>query len=377
MMPGGRARTCSSHGAAGDSRRPYVERGLLLSVLMTAVAKKQAPVPVTQSSTQFRAIPRPNTNEQTNYDVGASEGADHRRERPAARGRIADAFEHRSAGQRHRGEHACARASFVGASADSVQPRVDAAFGAAPSTRVFTASATVVDSASPAGLGDADLFRAAFDECGRKGARGDRRARAARVGPGRPRACAALRSHVRSARVRSSSTRTTWRGPRSASSRLGATRRTVSWALSALVEDDFLASTVICNGKPLTMPIDGELPRLAPDRLRAMGAAKSVMAAPVTVGTEVRAMIELVDASGASVTIGAAVDYGRPRSSVAISKRRRSSSPRRTRPRPRPASPPAPRRARTRTRRAVVGCGRCGTWPCSAASTWGGTTSFP
>jgi len=78
---------------------------------------------------------------------------------------------------------------------------------------------------------------------------------------------------------------------------------------SALVEDDFLASTVICNGKPMTMPVEGQLPRLAPDRLRAMGASKSVVAAPVTVGTEVRAMIELVDANGASVTIGAAVDY--------------------------------------------------------------------
>jgi hypothetical protein len=66
---------------------------------------------------------------------------------------------------------------------------------------------------------------------------------------------------------------------------------------AALVEDDFVGSTVVANKKPMSMFIDGELPRIAPDRLRAMGAAKSLVASPAITNGEVVAMIEVVDAS--------------------------------------------------------------------------------
>jgi hypothetical protein len=72
---------------------------------------------------------------------------------------------------------------------------------------------------------------------------------------------------------------------------------------SALVEDDFVGSTVVANRKPMSMFIDGELPRIAPDRLRAMGAAKSLLAGPALANGEVVAMIEVVDATEANAAI--------------------------------------------------------------------------
>lgn len=69
---------------------------------------------------------------------------------------------------------------------------------------------------------------------------------------------------------------------------------------SALVEDDFVGSTVVANRRPMTMLVDGDLPRVAPERLRAMGAAKSLIASPAIGGGEVVAMIEVLDATEAN-----------------------------------------------------------------------------
>lgn len=72
---------------------------------------------------------------------------------------------------------------------------------------------------------------------------------------------------------------------------------------SALVEDDFVGSTVVANKKPMALYIDGELPRIAPERIRAMGAAKSLVASPAIAKAEVVAMIEVVDATEANAAV--------------------------------------------------------------------------
>jgi hypothetical protein len=72
---------------------------------------------------------------------------------------------------------------------------------------------------------------------------------------------------------------------------------------SALVEDDFVGSTVVANRKPMVMAIDGELPRIAPDRLRAMEAAKSLVATPALAKNDVVAMIEVIDATEANAAV--------------------------------------------------------------------------
>lgn len=72
---------------------------------------------------------------------------------------------------------------------------------------------------------------------------------------------------------------------------------------SALVEDDFVGSTVVANKKPMSMFIDGDLPRFAPERLRAMEATKSLVASPAIVKGEVVAMIEVVDAGEANAPV--------------------------------------------------------------------------
>jgi hypothetical protein len=72
---------------------------------------------------------------------------------------------------------------------------------------------------------------------------------------------------------------------------------------SALVEDDFVGATVVANQKPMSMSIDGDLPRIAPERLRAMGAAKSLLAAPAVSKNDVVAMIEVVDATEANPAV--------------------------------------------------------------------------
>lgn len=72
---------------------------------------------------------------------------------------------------------------------------------------------------------------------------------------------------------------------------------------SALVEDDFVGSTVVANKKPMSMTIDGELPRIAPDRIRAMQAKKSLVASPAIANGDVVAMIEIVDAVEANAAV--------------------------------------------------------------------------
>jgi hypothetical protein len=49
--------------------------------------------------------------------------------------------------------------------------------------------------------------------------------------------------------------------------------------------------------------IDGDLPRVAPERLRAVGAAKTLLATPAIANGEVVAMVEIVDASEANAAV--------------------------------------------------------------------------
>jgi hypothetical protein len=72
---------------------------------------------------------------------------------------------------------------------------------------------------------------------------------------------------------------------------------------SALVEDDFVGATVVANRKPMARFIDGDLPRVAPERLRAVGAAKTLLATPAIANGEVVAMVEIVDASEANAAV--------------------------------------------------------------------------
>lgn len=65
---------------------------------------------------------------------------------------------------------------------------------------------------------------------------------------------------------------------------------------SAASDDDLVASAVLCNGKPLTMRFDGELPRLAPERLTTIGAQRSLVAVPALSWGRCIAMIEVIDA---------------------------------------------------------------------------------
>lgn len=75
-------------------------------------------------------------------------------------------------------------------------------------------------------------------------------------------------------------------------------------------EDDFVASTAICNQKPLTMRFDGELPRLAPERLGILGAQRSLVAVPVLAWGRCVALLEIVDADEAVVErVGDAAAY--------------------------------------------------------------------
>lgn len=61
-------------------------------------------------------------------------------------------------------------------------------------------------------------------------------------------------------------------------------------------EDDIVASAVICNAKSITMRFDGELSRLAPKRLHAVGSPRIVVAAPAMSWGRCLAIIEVIDA---------------------------------------------------------------------------------
>lgn len=61
-------------------------------------------------------------------------------------------------------------------------------------------------------------------------------------------------------------------------------------------EDDFIGGAVLCNGKPVSMSFDGELPMLAPRRLKVIGVNRSVVAVPAMIWKRCVAIIEVVDA---------------------------------------------------------------------------------
>jgi hypothetical protein len=61
-------------------------------------------------------------------------------------------------------------------------------------------------------------------------------------------------------------------------------------------EDDIVASAVLCNGKSITLTFDGDLPRMAPKRLHAVGSPRKVVAAPAIAWGRCLAIIEVIDA---------------------------------------------------------------------------------
>lgn len=61
-------------------------------------------------------------------------------------------------------------------------------------------------------------------------------------------------------------------------------------------DDDLVAAAVICNQRSVTMKFDGELPRLAPKRLHAVGSPRTVVAAPAMSWGRCLAIIEVIDA---------------------------------------------------------------------------------
>lgn len=66
--------------------------------------------------------------------------------------------------------------------------------------------------------------------------------------------------------------------------------------MSGSSEDDLIASAVLCNQKSVTMKFEGELPRMAPSRLYATGAPRSVVAVPAMAWGRCLAIIEVIDA---------------------------------------------------------------------------------
>jgi hypothetical protein len=64
------------------------------------------------------------------------------------------------------------------------------------------------------------------------------------------------------------------------------------------VDDDVVALSVVENQKPMVLRLDGKLPRIAPDRLRKLGASKSLHASPVLGKSGCVAIVEIVDARG-------------------------------------------------------------------------------
>lgn len=60
-------------------------------------------------------------------------------------------------------------------------------------------------------------------------------------------------------------------------------------------DDDLVAGAAICNESPVTMRFDGELPRLAPKRLSALGAPRTVVAVPAMAWGRCVGVIEVID----------------------------------------------------------------------------------
>jgi GAF domain-containing protein len=80
-------------------------------------------------------------------------------------------------------------------------------------------------------------------------------------------------------------------------------------------DDDFVASAVVANGRPLKMLLAGGLPRVAPLRLEVLEAARSLIAAPIMVDGSCVGLIEIIDideslsarAAKACVAVGASL----------------------------------------------------------------------
>lgn len=61
------------------------------------------------------------------------------------------------------------------------------------------------------------------------------------------------------------------------------------------LDDDFVGSTVASNGRPLTMKLEGELPRVLPMRFRTVRASSSLVAAPIIEAGRCVGLIEVID----------------------------------------------------------------------------------
>jgi hypothetical protein len=62
-------------------------------------------------------------------------------------------------------------------------------------------------------------------------------------------------------------------------------------------DDDFVVTAVLTNETPLTMRLDGALPRFLSDRHRLLGTSRSLVAFPVVASGRCLAIIEVLDAS--------------------------------------------------------------------------------
>lgn len=62
------------------------------------------------------------------------------------------------------------------------------------------------------------------------------------------------------------------------------------------IDDDFVASSLVSRGEPMTMRFEGALPRLAAARLRVVGASCSLVAVPLMSSGACVGMLEVVDA---------------------------------------------------------------------------------
>jgi hypothetical protein len=73
---------------------------------------------------------------------------------------------------------------------------------------------------------------------------------------------------------------------------------------AALVEDDVVASTVIVGSSSMRLMIDPDvgLPRRSPERLKAVGAQRMVIAVPAFVKKRVVAILEIVDPKESAAT---------------------------------------------------------------------------
>jgi hypothetical protein len=64
--------------------------------------------------------------------------------------------------------------------------------------------------------------------------------------------------------------------------------------MTTSVDDDYVATAVLTNKKPLMLQLDGALPRFVPDRHRVLGSSRSLAAFPVIRAGNCMAILELV-----------------------------------------------------------------------------------